>query len=468
MTSQMSTPTSSSDDERPGKESHSDPVRAAIPSRDSDLPTCPVCGGVGFVTADVPVEHPDFGKAIPCVCRQQTHTERQLSRLQAVSHVGAMTYLTFESFIPEPAHLSPDKAYNLRRAFETCTYFAEDPEGWLLLTGTYGCGKTHLAAAIANARLAKGQPAVFMVVPDLLDHLRATFMPQSDTNYDELFDQLRTTPLLILDDLGTQSSTAWAQEKLFQLLNYRYNARLATVITTNQRLDEIDPRVRSRLQDPSLVNHYSIIAPDFRAGQNPTQSDLSTLAFHREKQFQSFEVNREDLSGKERLNLRDIFAVCEDFANAPQGWLVLSGVSGSGKTHLAAAIANRLVSGAFGDVMFIVVPDLLDHLRAAFGPNSTMPYDRRFDEIKKAPCLVLDDLGTESATPWAREKLYQLLNFRYNAQLPTVITTARSIDDMEPWLKTRMLDVERCRWCILNVPGYRRPRTAKRSDRAGR
>jgi DNA replication protein DnaC len=457
MTSPMNTPTSSSDRER-----------APSRTRAEKATDCPICGDIGYVTVDVPVGHPDFGKAIPCVCRQEARTQRRQSALQSMSHVGALTYLTFDAFIPEPTHLSPDKAYNLRRAYETCTYFAQDPDGWLLLTGTYGCGKTHLAGAIANARLAEGKSAVFMVVPDLLDHLRATFSPQSATSYDELFEQLRTAPLLILDDLGTQSSTAWAQEKLFQLLNYRYNARLATVITTNQRLDEIEPRVRSRLQDPSLVNHYSIIAPDFRAGKNPTQSDLSTLAFHREKQFHSFELDRDDLTGKERLNVREVFAVCEHYAGEPRGWLVLSGESGAGKTHLAAAIANRLVASAFGEVMFIVVPDLLDHLRAAFGPNSNTPYDRRFDEIKKASCLVLDDLGTESATPWAREKLYQLLNYRYNAQLPTVITTAHTIDEVEPWLKTRMLDVERCKWCILNIPGFLRSRSGSNEGSTSR
>src|SRR5690606_34958531 len=193
---------------------------------------------------------------------------------------------TFENFIPEPSHLAPDKAYNLRRAYDTAAYFAQEPEGWLVLSGTYGCGKTHLAAAIANARLAQGEPAIFMIVPDLLDHLRATFNPQSQVSYDSLFEQLRSAPLLILDDLGTQSSTPWAQEKLFQLLNHRYNAQLPTVITTNQRIDDLDPRLRSRLLDPSLVKHFPILAPDFRAGKNPVQSELSTLQLHRDQTFE--------------------------------------------------------------------------------------------------------------------------------------------------------------------------------------
>ena len=73
--------------------------------------------------------------------------------------------------------LPPDERANLKRAFELCRDYAEQPDGWLVLTGEYGCGKTHLAAAIANARAAAGQPALFVVVPDLLDHLRATFSP---------------------------------------------------------------------------------------------------------------------------------------------------------------------------------------------------------------------------------------------------------------------------------------------------
>ena len=108
--------------------------------------------------------------------------------------------------------------------------------------------------------------------------------------------------------------------------------------------------------------------------------------------------------------------------------------------------------------MFVVVPDLLDHLRAAFSPQSDISYDRRFDEVARRPCLVLDDLGTESATPWAKEKLFQLLNYRYSALLPTVITTSPTPDEIEPWLRTRMFDVSRCQFCGILAPGYRKSR----------
>jgi DNA replication protein DnaC len=75
--------------------------------------------------------------------------------------------------------------------------------------------------------------------------------------------------------------------------------------------------------------------------------------------------------------------------------------------------------------------------------------------VRTAALLVLDDLGTESATPWAREKLYQIINHRYVAKLPTVITTSVSPDDLDPRIRTRILDETRCLVFPLIVPSYR-------------
>lgn len=432
------------------------PTRADAPAS-----PCPICGGVGYFMPDLPLGHPDFGKALPCKCREQVRLKRRLQALKKVGTLEMMERLTFDTFLPEPTHLSSQKAHNLRRAYETCVGYAQDPDGWLLLTGTYGCGKTHLAAAIAHARLALGEPVIFMVVPDLLDHLRSAFNPQSEMSYDELFEQLCTTALLILDDLGAQSSTPWAQEKLFQLLNHRYNAHLPTVITTNQRLEDLEPRLRSRFSDERLVNRFTIIAPDFRAGINLAHSDLSSLMDNQDLTFENFQVRRNNLTGEEQLNLQRVYDACNAYATDPVGWLVLWGTNGCGKTHLAAAIANYQVTHGQSDVMFIVVPDLLDHLRAAFSPSASTSYDRRFDEIKKIPLLVLDDLGTESATPWAREKLFQLLNYRYSALLATVITTSSEPQRMEPWLQTRLSDVSRCQFWKILAPGYRSNRSSQ-------
>jgi DNA replication protein DnaC len=172
--------------------------------------------------------------------------------------------MTFASFDWRRLNLPPEQRENLEQAYRLALDFAKSPEGWLVLLGETGCGKTHLAAAIANHRYQAGQPALFVVVPDFLDHLRSTFSPESEVTYDQLFERVKTTPLLFLDDFGEHSTTPWAKEKLYQVINYRYNARLATVITTRSSLDDIDSPVSSRLTDPKISLVWYIEAPDYR------------------------------------------------------------------------------------------------------------------------------------------------------------------------------------------------------------
>jgi DNA replication protein DnaC len=239
--------------------------KTATPRASTAPDVCPRCGGAGYVRLDVPVGDPTFGQAVPCTCKERQKEERRRSDLRRLSSLDPFVDKTFETF---------DQAVpGVREAFEVAQRFAEDPQGWLMLSGSYGAGKTHLAAAIANARLAAGSPVFFSIVPDLLDHLRAAFAPTSDITYDEMFDKVREAELLVLDDLGAENGTAWATEKLFQLINYRYNFRMPTVITTNNRLlAHMDERIRSRLLDLSLVRHVAIEAQDYRerrAGRAP-------------------------------------------------------------------------------------------------------------------------------------------------------------------------------------------------------
>jgi DNA replication protein DnaC len=209
-------------------------------------PSCPICKDYGFVRKDVELGHPDFGRAIPCTCRAGEMRDRWRRR----SNLGHLTGKTFEGFLPQGRDGPIEGLYE---AFEKARVMATAPAGWLVLTGPSGCGKTHLAAAIANRQIELGNEVFFTVVPDLLDHLRATFGPGSDVTYDELFESVRNVPLLVLDDLGTQSETSWAREKMFQVLNHRFNAQLATVVTTNHTLDELDERLRTRLSERDVA-----------------------------------------------------------------------------------------------------------------------------------------------------------------------------------------------------------------------
>ncbi|MFH1485125.1 MAG: ATP-binding protein [Chloroflexota bacterium] len=438
-TSEGSTPTSSS---------------TSSPEAEADeaaTPICPICHGPGFVRVDVPLEHPDFGKALPCRCTERALEEDRLARLERYSNLGPLTRLTFHNLMPNGRSSAPANRERFVRALAAAHAFAENPEGWLVLTGVSGCGKTHLAAAIANYRLQMGQPAFFAVVPDLLDHLRATFNPSSDISYDEFFEQVRNAPLLVLDDLGTQSATPWAQEKLFQIINHRYNAHMPTVFTSNLPLDSMDERVQTRLSDPGISQVY-VVEESLPSGFHQVGSLGMKLL--KSMTFESFDVRGMRATPEQQQNLRQALQEARAFADLPEDWLIYLGAHGCGKTHLAAAIANHHVSAGHPAV-FMVVPELLDHLRYTFSPDSKVTYDELFERVKKTPLLVLDDLGAETSTPWAQEKLYQIINYRYNAKLPTVITTNLHIEDIETRLSSRMADAKIGNIFYILAPDYR-------------
>jgi DNA replication protein DnaC len=433
-------------------------------------PNCPICKGIGFFSRDLPVGHPDFGKVQVCECRKDQVTASFRNRLYEMSNLDALKNLTFETFKPRGREsITKAQADSIETACITTRRYADNLKGWLFIWGGYGCGKTHLAAAIANSAVACNIPTLFLTVPDLLDSLRFTF-DSEETSFEERFDEIRNIPLLVLDDFGTQNMTNWALEKLFQIINYRYINQLPLVVTANQPVDLIEGRLRSRFLDSASVERINIQAPDYR---NPSAADdypeLSALGTLLSQKFENFDLRKGEGISKEKLaTLEQALQAARDFAAHPDGWLVLHGEYGCGKTHLAAAIGHALTAHQ-KPVLFVSVPDLLDHLRATFSPDSDTPYDRRFDDIRTASYLILDDLGTQSATPWSREKLYQLFNHRYNSGLPTVITVSARLADLDKRLLSRMTDDRLCRIVEISVPSYRgssRKNAAKRSPRS--
>ena len=352
------------------------------------------------------------------------------------------------------------------QAYDAAKLFAANPEGWLVFIGPSGSGKTHLAVAIAGERIKQGQPALYKTTPDLLDDLRSTFNPERDTAYGQSFDILRNAPLLILDDLGAHSSTPWAQEKLDQLLNHRYSQQLPTVITTATPIEQLDERLHSRLTDAALCRVFTL-------EKNQTYSLYYQWAegmeLQKQMRFDNFDWRRINLPPQQRESLENVYRLAMNYAKSPESWLVFQGVTGSGKTHLASAIVNYCYD-AMQPALFIVVPDFLDHLRSTFSPESKVSYDQLFERVKTAPLLIMDDFGEQSTTPWAREKLYQVINYRYNAQLPTVITARGSLDEIDSPISSRLAHPKiTVVWNII-VPDYRTDATASRKKitRGGR
>ncbi len=230
------------------------------PARISVCPG-PDCQG-WYKPSNVPPGHPLYDQWVPCACTLARRTEAIKGQLG--QRYRAMTFETFQC------------GNGNREAADLARKFAADPWGqgwyWLVLVGANGRGKTHLAVAVINALLERGEPAYLEEIPALLDWLRAGYGRQAD-DFDRRLAQVKDVPVLVLDDLGAEArgqqgpmDVTWAQDKLYQVLNHRLVEQLPTVITTNVPLDALPPRISSRLQDKQVARVKAIIGADYRRG----------------------------------------------------------------------------------------------------------------------------------------------------------------------------------------------------------
>jgi len=244
-------------------------------------------------------------------------------------------------------------------------------------------------------------------------------------------------------------------------LNHRYNQELPTVIATSTPIEQLEERIHNRLTDDKLCQIYQL---EERRTRSLDYDWAPELELQKQMTFENFDWRRVNLPPEQRESLENVYHLALDYAKSPESWLILQGVTGCGKTHLAAAIVNYRYQ-AEKPAMFVVVTDFLDHLRSTFSPDSKVSYDQLFESVKTTSVLILDDFGEQATTPWAQEKLYQVINYRYNAQLPTVITTRCSLEDIESRISSRFIDPKLSTPFNINVPDYRGDVKAKKGTR---
>ena len=152
------------------------------------------------------------------------------------------------------------------------------------------------------------------------------------------------------------------------------------------------------------------------AGEAQRLKESSNLGARFENRtFGNFEVRREPEAYKGCLAYSNRENLFSDSRNS----LLIFGGYGSGKTHLAAAIANSLIDRGI-PVLFATYADHLEHIREEFDKTGKRMY---LSKMKNTPMLVLDDVGKEKLTDWAKEIMFSVINYRYEHKLPFVLTT---------------------------------------------
>lgn len=216
---------------------------------------CEICADRGIVMqGDV---------AVPCVCVARRTLLNRFKESKLPTYMANCTFERFNFKYYSSHCYDPDtelsyydaarQTFNAAKNFVVSFTAKESPKG-MIITGQVGSGKTYLACCIANALIKQGDPVLFLVVPDLLDKIRATYdQTRGAPEYSEqqIMETAREVPLLILDDLGAHNYTDWSRNKIYSILNYRLNYDLPTIVTTNISLEDMETflgeRTTSRL-----------------------------------------------------------------------------------------------------------------------------------------------------------------------------------------------------------------------------
>jgi len=241
-------------------------LRETPPSQPGPVPFCPTCGSHGYTYMDLtkPLRD-DKGDIIldpegreimkfydvavrPCECI--TGGGFGLAKLGVPERFLDCTLSKYQ-----PQNESQKSARNACEDF--CRSYPS--EKGLLLMGAVGTGKTHLAVSV----LAGIRRGLFADTTELLKQMQREI---DGTGPKIAMEEARKTELLLLDDLGFERDTKWAQSEIAGLLSYRYNAKLPTIVTTNLRgntLEErVTPRIASRLHE--MCGVFAVTGKDWR------------------------------------------------------------------------------------------------------------------------------------------------------------------------------------------------------------
>lgn len=213
------------------------------------------CDGSGWYLKNVPFGHPDFGKLFRCECGRSGNPEGRRESLAAA--LRGYSECTFESWDLERqlepnswggiSYSTADQQKALRIATRKAKEYAADPDGFLFLFGSFGAGKTHLAAAIGRECASRNLRVQYHNIPRLFDELRGA---AGDFAVDEALNPLLNCDVLILDDIGAEEAASqFIQGRLFRIIDERINKSIIFTSNLDQKTlgDKLGGRLASRM-----------------------------------------------------------------------------------------------------------------------------------------------------------------------------------------------------------------------------
>jgi len=190
---------------------------------------CPRCGGLGVRV----LPRPGGARAVePCECQAEQRITKLLKRASIPARYEHCSLDSYEANFPG-ADRSLATAHLMARRFVD-GYPATTHGRGLLLTGSIGVGKTHLAVGILQALIVeKGVHGLFCDYRELLKEIQHSYNPQVATTEMEILRPVFDAEVLVLDELGAAKPTDWVWDTVALVLNTRYNDKRTTIITTN-------------------------------------------------------------------------------------------------------------------------------------------------------------------------------------------------------------------------------------------